>query len=178
MIIFSSVQFSCSVVSNSLQPHELQHARPPCPSPTPGIHSNWSPSSQWCHPAISSSVVPFSSCPQSLPVSESFPMSQLFALGGQSTGVSASASFLPKNTQDWSPLEWTLGQAKMFAIRPANIVICTLVSISLVVSQRFIQTSLWNPVCFLVKTINVLEFQAQKNLLNPYFGSGIVFEFE
>ena len=104
---FSSVQFSRSVVSNSLWPHELQHARPPCPSPTPGVHSNSRPSSRWCHPAISSSVVPFSSCPQSLPASESFPMSQLFAWGGQSTGVSALASFLPKNTQDWSPSEWT-----------------------------------------------------------------------
>ena len=104
---FSSVQFSHSVVSNSLQPEESQHARPPCPSPTPGVHSNSRPSSQWSHPAISSSVVPFSSCPQSLPASESFPMRQLFTWGGQSTGVSALASFLPKNTQDWSPLEWT-----------------------------------------------------------------------
>ena len=84
---FSSVQFSCSVVSNSLRPHESQHARPPCPSPTPGVHPDSRPSSQWCHPAISSSVVPFSSCPQSLPASESFLMSQLFAWGGQSTGV-------------------------------------------------------------------------------------------
>ena len=89
-------------MSDSLRPHESQHARPPCPSPTPGVHSNSRPSSRWCHPAISSSVVPFSSCPQSLPVSESFPMSQPFAWGGQSIGVSASASFLPKNTQDWS----------------------------------------------------------------------------
>ena len=105
--ILSSVsQFSCSVVSDSLRPHESQHARRPCPSPTPGVHSDSHPSSQWCHPAISFSVVPFSSCPQSLPASESFPMSQLFAWGGQSIGVSASASFLPKNTQDWS-LEWT-----------------------------------------------------------------------
>ena len=104
---FSSVQFSRSVVSDSLRPHELQHARPPCPSPAPGVHSNSRPSSQWCHPAISSSVVPFSSCPQSLSASESFPMSQLFAWGGQSIGVSALASVLPKNTQDWSPLEWT-----------------------------------------------------------------------
>ena len=102
-----SDQISCSVVSNSLRPHESQHTRPPCPTPTPGVHSNSRPSSQWCHPAISSSVIPFSSCPQSLPASESFPMSQLFAWGGQSTGVSAFASFLPKNTQDWSPLEWT-----------------------------------------------------------------------
>ena len=104
---FQSVQFSCSVVSNSLRPHESQHARSPCPSPTLGVHSNSCPSSWWCHPAISSSVVPFSSCPQSLPVSGSFPMSQLFAWGGQSIGVSASASVLPMNTQDWSPLGWT-----------------------------------------------------------------------
>ena len=101
-------QFSHSVVFDSFQPHELQHARPPCPSPTPGVHSNSSPSSRWCHPAISSSVVPFSSCPQSLPASESFPMSQLFAWGGQSIGVSASASVLPMNTQDWFPL-WCTG---------------------------------------------------------------------
>ena len=105
-IQFSSVQ-SHSVVSHSLRPHELQHARPPCPSPTPGVHSDWHPSSQWCHPAISSSVVPFSSCPQSLPESESFPMSQLFAWGGQRIGVSALASFLPKKSQGWSPSEWT-----------------------------------------------------------------------
>ena len=103
----SSVQFSRSVVSDSLRPHESQHARPPCPSPFPGVHSNSSTSSQWCHLVISSSVVPFSSCPQSLPASESFPMSQLFTWGGQSTGVSALASFLPKNTQGWSTLEWT-----------------------------------------------------------------------
>ena len=102
-----SVQFSLSVVSDSLRPHELQHARPPCPSPTPRVHPNSRPSSQWCHPAISSSVVPFSSCPKSLPASESFPMSQLFTWGGQSTGVSASASVLPMNTQEQSPLEWT-----------------------------------------------------------------------
>ena len=106
-LFVGSVQFSCTVVSDSLRPHELQHARPPCPSPTPKVHPNSCPSSWWCHPAISSSVVPFSSCSQSLPASESFPMSQLFAWGGQSTGVSALASFLPKNTQGWSPLEWT-----------------------------------------------------------------------
>ena len=102
-----SVQFSRSAVSDSLQPHKSQHSRPPCPSPTPGGHSDSHPLSQWCHPAISSSVVPFSSCPQSLPSLKSFPMSQLFTLGGQSTEVSALASFLPKSTQDWSPLEWT-----------------------------------------------------------------------
>ena len=98
---------SHSVVSDSLWPHGLQHTRPPCPSQTPIVHSNSRPSSWWCHPAISNSVVPFSSCPQSLPASESFPMSQLFAWGGQSTGVSAIASVLPKKTQDWSPLGWT-----------------------------------------------------------------------
>ena len=102
-----SVQFSRSVVSDSLWPHESQHARPPCPSPPPGVHSNSCPLSQWCHPAISSFVVPFASCPQSLPVSESFPMSQLFARGGQSVGVSVSASVLPMSTQDWFPSEWT-----------------------------------------------------------------------
>ena len=102
-----SVQFSHSVMSDSLWPHESQHSRPPCPSPTPGVHSNSCLSSRWCHPAISSSVVPFYSCPQSLPASQSFPMSQLFTWGGQSTGVSALAPFLPKNTQGWSPLEWT-----------------------------------------------------------------------
>ena len=102
-----SVQFSRSLVSYSLRPHELQHTRPHCSSPTPRVHSNSCPSSRWCHPAISSSVVPFSSCPQSLPASGFFPMSQLFAWGGQSTGVSASASALPMNTQDWSPLGWT-----------------------------------------------------------------------
>ena len=100
-------QFSCSVVSDSLRPHELQHTRPPCPSPSPGVHSDSRPSSQWCHPTISSSVVPFSSCPQCLPASQSFPMSQLFTWGGQSTGVSALASFLPKKSQGWSPSEWT-----------------------------------------------------------------------
>ena len=106
-VLFSSVQFSCSVVSGSMRPHESQHAWPPCPSPTPGVYRNSCPSSQWCHPAISSSVVPFSSCPQPLPASESFPVSQLFPWGGQSIGVSASASVLPMNTQDWYPLGWT-----------------------------------------------------------------------
>ena len=105
--LLNSVQFSRLVVSNSLRPHELQHARPPCPSPTPGVHSNPCPLSRWCHPTISSSVVPFSSCPQSFPASGSFPMSQIFTSGGQSIGVSASTSVLPMNTQDWSPLGWT-----------------------------------------------------------------------
>ena len=103
----SSVQFSCSVLSDSLRPHESQHNRPPCPSPTPRVHPNSCTSSWWCHPAISSSVVPFPSCLQFLPASESFPMSQLFTWDGQSIGVSALASVLPKDTQDSSPLEWT-----------------------------------------------------------------------
>ena len=106
-IFFSSVQFNCSVVSDSLWPYELQHAGPPCPSPTPRVYPNSCPLSRWCHPAISSFVVPFSSCLQSLPASGSFPMSQLFASGGQNIGVSASASVLLMNTQDWSPLGWT-----------------------------------------------------------------------
>ena len=104
---FSSVQFSCSVVSDSSRPHESQHPRPPCPSPTLRVYSNSCPSSQWCHPAISTSVVPFTSCPQSLPESGSFQMSQLFASGGQIIGASASASVLPMNIQNWYPLGLT-----------------------------------------------------------------------
>ena len=107
MQFLDSVQFSHSAVSDSLQPHEPQHTRPPCPSPTLGVHTNPCPLSQWCHPTISSSVGLFSSFPQSFPASGSFPMSQLFASGGQSIGVSASTSVLPMNTQDWSPSEWT-----------------------------------------------------------------------
>ena len=103
-LTFSSVQ---SLSHARLFATELQHDRPPCPSPIPGVHSDSHPSSQWCHPAISSSVVPFSSCPQSLPASEYFPMSQLVSWGGQSIGVSASTSVLPVNTQDWFPLGWT-----------------------------------------------------------------------
>jgi len=105
--ISSQVHFSCSVVSDSLWPHEPQHARPPCPSPTPGIHPNPRPLSWWCCPTVSSSFVPYFSCPQSFPASGSFPMSQLFTSSGQSIGVSASASVLPMNIQDWFPLGWT-----------------------------------------------------------------------
>ena len=105
-VVFSSVQFSHSVVSNSLQPHGLQHTRPPCPSPPPGVYLNSGPLSQWCHPTISSSVVTFS-CLQSFPISGSFQMSQFFTSGGQSIGVSASTSVLPMNTQHWAPLGWT-----------------------------------------------------------------------
>ena len=103
----NSVQFSRSVMSNSLQPHELQHTRPPCPSPAPGVYPNSCPLSRWCHSTISSSVVPFSSCLQSFLMSGSFQMSQLFASGSQNTGVLASTSILPMNTQDWFPLGWT-----------------------------------------------------------------------
>ena len=106
-ILISGVHFSLSIVSSSLRPHGLQHARPPCPSPTPGVHSDSGPSSQWCHPAISSSVIPFSSHLQSFPASESFQMSQFFASGSQNIGISASTSVLPMNIQDWFPLRWT-----------------------------------------------------------------------
>ena len=107
VVQFSSVQFSHSVVSNFLRPHEPQHTRPPCPSPTDGVYTNPCPFSQWCHPTISFSVIPFSSCPQSFPASGSFKMSQLFASGGQSIRATDSTSVLPMNTQDWSPLGWT-----------------------------------------------------------------------
>ena len=105
----SSVQFSHSVMADSLQPHEPQHTGPPSPSPTPEVHPNPCPLSQWCHPTVSSSVIPFSSCPRSFPASGSFQMSQFFPSGGQSTGVSASTSVLPMITQDWFPLGWTGG---------------------------------------------------------------------
>ena len=116
--VFSSLQFSHSVVSDSLWPHGLQHARSPCPSPTPGVYSNSCPLSRWCHPTISSSVVPFSSRLQSFPASGSFPMSQFFASGGLSIGASASASVLPVNTQDWFPLGWTGWAERWGAPRP------------------------------------------------------------
>ena len=135
-----SVQFSCSVMSDSLWPHESQHTRPPCPSLTPGVHSNSCPSSQWCHPAISSSVIPFS-CPQSLPASESFPMSQLFAWGSQST------SFLPKNTQGWSPSEWTGWislQSKGLSIVFSN---------TTVQNHQFFGAQLSSQICYLTLTL-------------------------
>jgi len=107
LLYFHAVQFNCSVVSDSLWPHGLQHTRLPCPSPTPGAYLNSCPLSRWCHPTIPSSVVPFSSCLQSFPASGSFPVSEFFPSGGQSIGVSASASVLPKNIQGWFPSEWT-----------------------------------------------------------------------
>ena len=131
----SAVPFSRSVVSDSLRPHESQHTRPPCPSPTPGVHSDSRPSSWWCHPAISSSAVPFSFCPQSLPASESFPVSQLFTWAGQSTAVSALASFLPKNTHglvsfrmDWLDLlavQGTLRSLLQHRSSKASIIWCS-----------------------------------------------------
>ena len=115
-----SVQFSCSVVSNSLQPHGLQHVRPPCPSPTPRVYSKSCPLSRWCHPTISSSVIPFSSCLQSFPTSGSFQMSQFFASGGQSIGISASIPVLPMNIQDWFPLGWT-GWISLLSKEPSRV---------------------------------------------------------
>ena len=127
---FLDVQFSCSVMSDSLQPHGLQHVRPPCPSTTPGVYSNSCPLNRWCHPVISSSAVPFSSCLQSFPASQSFPMSQFFASGGQSIGVSASASVLPMNIHDWFPLGWTgwvslqfKGLSRVFSNKHLNILV-------------------------------------------------------
>ena len=110
-LLMHAAQFSRSVVSNSLRPHGLQHTRPPCPSPTPGVYSNPCPSSRWCHPTISSSVVSFFSCLQSFPASGSSPMSHFFTSGGQSTGVSASASVLPMNIQDWFLWNWLVGSS-------------------------------------------------------------------
>ena len=113
-------QFSCSVVSDSLRPHKLQHIRLPCPSPTPGVHPNSCPLSLWCHPTISSSVIPFSSCPQYFPALGSFQMSQFFTSGGQSIGVSASASIFPMNVQDWFPLGW-IGWISLLSKGPSRV---------------------------------------------------------
>ena len=149
---FSSVQFSRSVMSNSLQPHEPQHARPPCPSPTPGVHPNPCPSSRWCHPTISSSVIPFSSCPQSFPASESFPMSQLFTWGGHSIGVSASTSALPMNTQDWSPLGWT-GWISLQSKGLERVFSNTIVQVSILQHSAFFIVQLSHPYMTTGKTI-------------------------
>ena len=139
-ITIYSVQFSHSVVSDSLWPHKLQHARPPCPSPTPGVHPDSRPSSQWYHPAISSSVIPFSSCPQSLPASESFPMSGLFPSGGQSTGASTSASVLLMNIQGWFPL----GLNGLISLQPNGL--SRVFSSTTIWKHQFfsIQPSLWS----------------------------------
>ena len=157
--VFSSIQFSRSVVSESLRPHESQHARPPCPSPTPRVHSDSRPSSQWCHPAISSSVVPFSSCPQSLPGPESFPMSQLFAWGGQSTGVSALASFPPKKSQGWSLSEWTGWTSLQHHSSKASILWCS----------AFFTVQLSHPYVTTGKVpFNSLEFMRSKGKFFPF----------
>ena len=137
--LYHSVQFSRSIMSDSLRSHESQHARPPCLSPTPRVHSDSHPSSQWCHPAISSWVVPFSSCPQPLPALESFPMNQLFTWGGQSTGVSALASFLPKKSQGWSPSEWT-GWISLQSKGPSRVFSNTTVQPKMINKQNFKST--------------------------------------
>ena len=138
-ILLSSVHFSHSIVSDSLQPHEPQHARPPCPSQTPGVHPNPCPLSQWCHPTISSSVIPYSSCPQSFPESGSFQMSQFFASGCQSIGVSASTSVLAMNIQDWSPLGWT-GWIPLQSKRLSRVFSNTTVQ-----KHQFFSTQLYSP---------------------------------
>ena len=135
-----SVQFSCSVVSDSLQPHESRHARLPCPSPSPGVHSNSCPLSRWCSPTMSSSVLPFTSRLQSFPASGSFPLSQFFTLGGQSIGVSALASVLPKNTQDWSLLEWT----SWISLQPKRL--SRVFSNTTVEKHQFFSAHLYSPV--------------------------------
>ena len=150
---FSSVQFSRSVVSDTLRPHESQHARPPCPSPSPGVHSDSHPSNPWCHPAISSSVVPFSSCPQSLPASESFPVTQLFASGGQGTGVSALASVLVTNIQDWFLLGWLVGSP----CSPRD-------------SQKFFQ-NFWELIYY-VSVVNRYELELPFNMQSKIKGHG------
>ena len=164
---FSSVPFSRSVVSDSLWPHESQHARPPCPSPTPGVHSNSRPLSRWCHPAISSSVVPFYSCPLTLPVSEMFPMSQLFTWGGQSTGVSTLTSFLPKKSQDWS-LEWSgwisLHSKGLSRVFSNTTVLCTVLCIyNCIGTYRFLSppfTFLFNyQIHFVSKAVHVPDLK-------------------
>ena len=152
LFCISSVQFSRSVVSNSLRPHGLQHAWPPCPSPTPRVYSNSCPLSQWCHLTISSSVIPFSSCPQSLPASGSFQMSQLFTSGGQSIGVSASTSVLPINTQDWFPWGWTGSKHQIwfsiFLLFSFTIFILCSISTHPAVSEYFfLSLSLWKLHC-------------------------------
>ena len=160
-------------MSNSLRPHESQHDRPPCPSPTPRVHSNSCPSSQWCHPAISSSVMPFSSCPQSLPASGSFPMSQLFTWGSQSIGVSASASVLPMNVQDWSPLGWTgldllavqgtLKSLLQHHSSEASILLCS----------AFFTVQLWHPYMTTGKTIVLTRWTLVGKVISMLLNCGV-----
>ena len=172
----ASVQFSHSVRSDSLRPHELQHPRPLCPSPTPGVHSDSHPSSRWCHPAISSSVVPFSSCPQSLPASESFLMSQLFSWGGQSTGVSALASFFPKNTQDqsysmsntvlnWYVLSHLILATTLYVLFKHLFIYLFLVALGLHCCSWWAGTGKinWNSIFYLTQELELKEGWASKN---------------
>ena len=168
VIQFSSVQ---SLSRVGLWPHELQHAGTPCPSPTPRVQSDSHPSSPWCHPAISSSVIPFSSCPQSLPGWESFPMSQLFAWGGQSTGVSAWASFFPKKSQGWSPSEWTGGCLYIFEISCLSVV-----SFAIIFSHS--EGCLFNLqiVSFAVQKLSVIRSHLFTFVLNSHYSKGWVIE--
>ena len=160
-----SVQFSHSVVSDSLQPHESQHARPTYPSPTPGIYPNSYPSSQWCHPAISSSVIPFSSCPQSLPASGSFPTSQLFTIGGQSIGVSASASVLSKNTllisfrRDWLDLLAVQGTLKSLLQHHSS-------KASILQCSAFFTVQLSHPYVFFNSKLQLSKYNSRSQILN------------
>ena len=156
---FTSLHLSRSVMSDSLWPHEPQHARPPCPSPTPRVHPNPCPSSRWCHLTISSSVIPFSSCPQSFPASGSFQMSQLFASGGQSIGVSASTSVLPMNTQDWSSLGWTgwiTLQCKGFRIVSQKVYIECLLCVGHCVQTEESFNMIWNKIPTLIHFTDVV----------------------
>ena len=161
----SSVQFSPSVMSDSSRPHESQHTRPPCPSPTPGVHSDSRPSSQWCHPAISSSVIPFFSCPQSLPASESFPMSQLFAWGVQSTGVSALASFLPKKSQGLFNSEWT-GWISLQSKELSRVFSNTTVQKQILQCSAFFIVQLSHPYMTTAKTIVVIIYSLASNIFS------------
>ena len=156
MVKFSSVPFSHSVMSNSLRPQGLQHTRPPCPSPTPGVYSNSCPLSQWCHPTISSSVAPFFSCLQSFPASGSFQMSQFFPSGGQSTGVSASAPVLPMNIQDWFPLGWT-GWISLQSNGLSRVFFNTTVQNGTFIKTEKLGTSRASPVAQLVKTLPAMR---------------------
>ena len=156
---FTSLHLSRSVMSDSLWPHEPQHTRPPCPSPTPGVHPNSCPLSRSCHPTISSSVVPFSSCAQSFPASGSFHMSQLFASGGQSIGVSASTSVLPMNTQDWSPLGWTGWislQSKGFRIVSQKVYVECLLCVGHRVQTEESFSMIWNKIPTLIHFTDVV----------------------
>ena len=155
-------------MSNFFQPHQLQHARPPCPSPTPGVHPNPCPLSQWCHPTISSSVVPFSTCPQSYPASGSFPVSQLFTSGGQNIGVSASTSVLPKNTQDWFPLGWT-GWISLQSKGLSRVLQHHSSKASILRHSAFVIVQLWHPYMTTGKTIALTRWTFVDKVMSLLF---------